>query len=133
MSPPCHFTAFPIKRILHSISIESILNIKIRLTLYTPSKSHAKVYSISLFFFFYFFYSIGAIKKFRSLGNSFNVTSTFPHLKSKTLVTLMAPAVYDLTLGFDSLAIRLRYKDLKYLIPIPLYLVSRVSIYIYRL
>ena len=28
MSPPCHFTVFPIKRILHSISIGSILNIK---------------------------------------------------------------------------------------------------------
>ena len=34
MSPPCHFTVFPIKRILHSISIVSILNFKIRFTLY---------------------------------------------------------------------------------------------------
>ena len=42
MSPPCHFTVFPIKRILNSISIGSILNIKIRLTLYTPSKIPCK-------------------------------------------------------------------------------------------
>ena len=48
--PPAISIVFPIKRILHSFSMRSILNIKTRLTLYTLSKSHAKVYSIGLSF-----------------------------------------------------------------------------------
>ena len=50
MSPPAISTVFPINRILHSISMRSILNIKTRLTFYTPSNSNAKAYSISLSF-----------------------------------------------------------------------------------
>ena len=37
----------------------------------------------------YFFFSIGVNKKFRTLGNSFNVTTLIPHTKSKTWVTFI--------------------------------------------
>ena len=36
----------------------------------------------------YFVFSLGATKKFRTLGNSFNATTTIPSKKSKTWCTI---------------------------------------------
>ena len=89
--PPPISTVFPIKRILRSISIGSILNIKIKLTLYTLSKSHAKAYSISLSFSYLHFL-------IRSLKHWFH---KFDHQKFFEISILNGKKMAAILLGFQ--------------------------------